>query len=101
MGNLEICNLTKVYNHKTVVDDISFTVNDGEYDIDDSAWVVCNGGGNKGIININGGSYKQSRTNVIGFRSGTLNINDGTFTMVGNYPILINVVIFLQNYMNQ
>ena len=31
MGNLEICNLTKVYDHKTVLDDISFTVNDGEF----------------------------------------------------------------------
>lgn len=31
MGNLEICNLTKVYNKKTVLDDISFTVNDGEF----------------------------------------------------------------------
>ena len=31
MGNLEICNLTKVYDHKTVLDDVSFTVNDGEF----------------------------------------------------------------------
>ena len=31
MGNLEICNLTKVYDKKTVLDDISFTVNDGEF----------------------------------------------------------------------
>ena len=31
MVNLEICNLTKVYNKKTVLDDISFTVNDGEF----------------------------------------------------------------------
>ncbi len=31
MVNLEICNLRKVYDHKTVLDDISFTVNDGEF----------------------------------------------------------------------
>ena len=31
MGNLEICNLTKVYDNKTVLDDVSFTVNDGEF----------------------------------------------------------------------
>ena len=31
MVNLEINNLTKVYNKKTVLDNISFTVNDGEF----------------------------------------------------------------------
>ena len=31
MVNLEICNLRKVYDNKTVLDDISFTVNDGEF----------------------------------------------------------------------
>lgn len=31
MGNLEIYNLTKVYDNKTVLDNISFTVNDGEF----------------------------------------------------------------------
>ena len=31
MDNLEICNLTKVYDKKTVLDNISFTVNDGEF----------------------------------------------------------------------
>lgn len=31
MDNLEICNLTKVYNRKTVLDNVSFKVNAGEF----------------------------------------------------------------------
>ena len=31
MDNLEIKNLTKIYNKKVVLNDISFTVKDGEF----------------------------------------------------------------------
>ena len=69
-------------------------INNGNYNISDTAWIICTTDINKGTVNINGGTFTQNKTAILGYRGGTLNINGGSFNQINASPVLTTVANF-------